>query len=373
MRKIAVVVASRANYGRLKSVLQAITEHPRLELQLIVGASALLERSGCVKIIEQDGFAIDERIYTVVEGDTPGCMSLTTSLFTAQLTNTFGRLKPDIVLVHADRHEMLAVATAAAYMNIPLAHTQGGEISGSIDDKVRNSITQLADIHFPATEQSRERIISMGKVPETVFNVGCPAIDLIPKDLSITEDFCRKYGGVGPPIDFSRPYLIVMQHPVTTEYGEGMQQIGETMKAIQVLQMPTVWMWPNVDSGSDGISKGLRIARERGELDHVHFFKNLSPEDFYKMIANCACLIGNTSAGIREGAYLSVPYICVGSRQNQREHGNNAMFAHYDWADIYHNVHINVLHGYPSKEQDLRFGNGAAGKQIAEILAEVRL
>lgn len=373
MHKIAVVVTGRAPYGRLKSVMQAINEHPKLQLQTIVAASALLDRYGCLSVIERDGFKVDDKIYTVIEGDTPSCMSLTTGFFMAQLSNSFARLQPDIVIAHADRYEALAVASTAAYMNIKLVHCQGGEISGSIDDKVRNSITQLSDIHFPATEQSMDRIISMGKSPETVFNVGCPAIDLIPNDLSITEDFCRKYGGVGPSIDFSKPYLVVIQHPVTTEYGEGLKQIGETMKAIQSLRAPTVWLWPNVDSGSDDISKGLRIARERGELDHVHFFKNLSPEDFYKLIANCACLIGNTSAGIRESAYLSVPYVCIGSRQNQREHGNNTMFAGYDWADIYHNVHINVLHGYPSKEQDLRFGNGTAGKQIADILAEVRL
>jgi UDP-hydrolysing UDP-N-acetyl-D-glucosamine 2-epimerase len=365
VRKILVVVASRANWGRLKSVCKAIDEHPQLELQLIVGASALLDKYGCVDIIEKD-FTIDEKIYTVVEGATPGCMSRTTGYFMAQLSQSFERLKPDIVFCHADRYEMLAVAATAAYMNIPLVHSQGGEVTGSIDDKVRNAITNLADIHFPATEQSKQRIIDMGISPDTVFNVGCPSIDIIPKDLTITEDFNAKYGGVGKPIDLSQPYLVVCQHPVTTEYGEGFKQINETLKAIKALNMPTVWLWPNVDAGTDDISKGLRMAREQS-LDNVHFFKNLSPEDFYKLIYNCKCLIGNTSSGIRESNYLGVPFVCVGSRQNQREHGLNATFVIHTWHEIKYAVELET----GRYEPDYRFGKGDAGKQIAERLANI--
>lgn len=364
MRKICIVITNRAPFGRLKSALRAIQEHPDLELQLVLAGSMLLEKYGGTEYIEKD-FPVAEKIYTVVEGSTPGCMALTTGLFITQLTNTFERLKPDVVLVHADRYEQLAIATTAAYMNIKLAHTQGGEISGSIDDKVRNSISQLADIHFSATEQSKQRLINMGC--ENVYNVGCPSIDIIPKDLSVKEDFFDKYKGVGGRIDCSYPYIVVLQHPVTTEFGSGTEQIRETIKAIQALKMPTVWLWPNVDAGTDEISKELRKWRELEKPDYVHFLKNLEPEDYYRLIANCSCLIGNTSSGIREGSFLGTPYICIGSRQNQRERGRNVLFSEYDRNHIY-SAYIEHSSKYGP---DYRFGNSTAGKQIADILAVI--
>lgn len=371
-RKILIVIAARPHYGRLKSVLRAIQSHPNLELQLIVAASALLDFYGCVDVIEKDGFTIDERIHTVIEGDLPQTMATTTGLFAVQLANSFARLKPDIVLVHADRYEQLAVAYTASYMNIKLGHTQGGEVSGSVDERVRHAITKLADIHFPATELSRQRIIRMGEDPDMVFNVGCPSIDLIANvDLGQQVDYIKKYGGVGGNVDFSKPYPVVIQHPVTTEYGEGLHQINETIKAVKMLQMPTAWLWPNVDSGTDHISEGIRRFREKEKPDYIRWFKNLEPEDYARLLYNCACLIGNTSSGIREGAYLGTPYVVLGSRQSGREHGSNVIFADHDHLTIYNAVKHQLNHGrYP---RDYRFGNGRAGEQIAEILARVEV
>ena len=157
-RKICVVVASRANYGRIRSMMRAINSNPELELQLIVGASALLYRFGSVvDLIEEDGFKIASKIYTVVEGETPTTMGKSVGLSIIELTTQFENLKPDIVLTVADRYETMATAIAASYMNIPLAHTQGGELTGSIDESVRHSISKLAHIHLPATEISKER------------------------------------------------------------------------------------------------------------------------------------------------------------------------------------------------------------------------
>jgi UDP-hydrolysing UDP-N-acetyl-D-glucosamine 2-epimerase len=370
-RRVCVVVNSRANYGRIKSVVGAIQEHPDLELQLVLGASALLHRFGNVRdVIESDGFKPVATVHTIVEGETPTTMAKSTGLGIIELATQFENLKPDVVLTVADRFETIATAIAAAYMNIPLAHTQGGEITGSIDESVRHAITKLAHIHFPATRLAAENVIRMGEDPAAVFMSGCPSIDLIAGlDLRLPEGFFERYGGVGRPIDPHAPYIVVLQHPVTTEYGRGFEQIRETLSAVRAIGMQTVWLWPNVDAGSDDVSKGLRIAREKGEAEHIHFYRNFSPEDYARLIANAACLVGNSSSALREGAYLGVPAVNVGTRQGGREHGENVRHAPYDRAAIGDAIRAQIRHG--KYECDETFGDGTAGKFIAEKLASV--
>jgi len=368
-KKICMVVHSRANYGRIKSVLQALKDHPDVELQLVLGASALLERFGNIRgIIENDGFDIKATIYSIVEGENPTTMAKSTGLAIIELSSVFETLKPDIVLTVADRFETLATAVAASYMNIQLAHTQGGEVTGSIDESVRHAITKLAHIHFPATVLAMNNIIRMGEDPSSVYLSGCPSIDLIPTaDLEIPSDLFQRYKGVGPDIDPNEPYIVVLQHPVTTEYGSGLEQINETIKAIHSLKMPTVWLWPNVDAGSDDISKGLRVFREKFDPDYIHFYRNFAPEDYYRLIANSSCLIGNSSSAIREGSYLGVPSVNIGTRQSGRECANNVLHVDYDSDSIALAIKKQLSNGfYP---QSSIFGDGNAGQFIAETLA----
>jgi len=369
-RKICVVVASRANYGRIKSVLEAIEKHPKLELQLIVAASALLYRFGeVIRLIERDGFSVSARVYSIVEGENLTTMAKSTGLMIIELATLFENLEPDFVLTVADRFETMATAVASAYMNIPLAHTQGGEVTGSIDESVRHAITKLSHLHFVATEGARKRVIKMGEGPSRVFNTGCPAIDAIAHiDLSLPEDFFDRYGGVGPPIDPAKPYVVVLQHPVTTEFGSGFSQINETLEAIKKLEMQTVWIWPNVDAGSDHVAKGLRMFRERNRHLPVHFYRNFSVEDYARLIFNSTCLIGNSSSGIREGAFLGVPVVNIGTRQNRRERGRNVIDVSYDREEIYSAIKKQLDHG--SYERDTLFGDGNAGKRIADLLAK---
>lgn len=368
-KKILVVVASRANYGRIKSVLKAVKEHPDLELQLVVGASALLFRFGsAIDVIRRDGFEPSATVYCVVEGETPTTMAKSTGMAIIELATLFENLKPHRVITVADRYETLATAVAASYMNIRLAHTQGGELTGSIDESVRHAITRLAHIHFPATEQARERLIHMGEDPESVFWVGCPSLDLIPQtDLSLNGLFDR-YTGVGAPLDPSKPYLVVVQHPVTTEYGQAWTQVWETLRAIARLKMQTVWLWPNVDAGSDDISKGLRVFREQHKPEYIHFYRNFAPEDYLKLINNCACIVGNSSSAIREGAFLGVPAVNVGTRQQGRERGPNVVDVGYDEKQILKAVKRQIEHGRYAP--DHTYGDGHAGERIARILAQ---
>ena len=373
-RKICVVVASRANYGRVKAVMKAIKEHPSLELQLIVGASTLLERFGkAVSVIKADGFVPNATIFYVVEGETLATQSKSTGLGIIELTTAFENLMPDIVVTVADRFETMATSIAATYLNIPLAHIQGGEVSGNIDDRVRHAITKLSDIHFPATEGSRCRIIKMGENPEYVFNLGCPAMDILHnQDLSLDCELLSRYGGVGEPIDWIKPYMLMVQHPVTTSYGKGREEVTETLEALKTFkEIQKIVLWPNIDAGSDDVSKGIRVFREKNMNENFHYFKNFSPEDYAIVLNNAVCCVGNSSSFIREGAYLGVPVVVVGDRQEGREHGQNVMFVEYSKDDITRKVRDQLSHG--RYEKDRIFGQGDAGIKISNRLAEIDL
>ena len=372
-RKICVVVASRANYGRVKSVMMAIEQHENLELQLIVGASVILYRFGkAIDIIKGDGFNPDRVIYYVVEGETLVTQAKSTGLGMIELATALEDLKPDIVVTVADRFETMATAISAAYLNIPLAHIQGGEISGNIDEKVRHAITKLSDIHFPSTEKSKDRLIKMGEMSEYIFNYGCPGMDtLVNNDLSISNEAMQSYGGVGLSVDWEKPYLLMVQHPVTTSYGEGLNQVNETLYALKRIDnVQKIVLWPNIDAGTDDISKGIRVFREKHRDEPFHFFRNFSPEDYARVLKNAKCVIGNSSSFIRECSFLGTPAVVIGDRQMGRECGNNVVYSTYDKDEITNKV-ISQLEN--SLEGDKLFGLGDAGQKIAERLSSIQL
>jgi UDP-hydrolysing UDP-N-acetyl-D-glucosamine 2-epimerase len=373
-RKVCVVVASRANYARVKYLMKAIQAHPYLELQIIVGASTLLYRFGkAVDVIKHDGFTPNRSIYYVVEGETLSTQAKSTGLGIVELSTAFEDLKPDMVVTVADRFETMATAIAATYLNIPLIHLQGGEISGNIDDRIRHAITKLADYHFPATEESRQRIIHMGENPETVFNYGCPAIDvLVHEDLRINNEIMRKYGGVGYPVDWTKPYILMVQHPVTTSYGSGLFQVTESLEALKrTKDIRKIVLWPNVDAGSDDVSKGIRVFRENNMHENFHYYRNFTPEDYGRVLKNAACCLGNSSSFIREGAFLGIPAVVVGDRQEGREHSDNVKFVDHQRDKIFDALQEQLSNGRytPCK----MFGDGNASKRMAEQLTQLDL
>jgi UDP-hydrolysing UDP-N-acetyl-D-glucosamine 2-epimerase len=372
-RKICIVVNSRANYGRIKSVMRAVQEHPNLELQLIIGASALLYRFGNVAdLIRSDGFEASATVYSIVEGETPTTMAKSTGMAIMELATQFENIKPDIALTVADRFETMATAVAASYMNIPLAHTQGGEVTGNIDESVRHAVTKLSHLHFPATAQAADYLVRMGEEPATVHYTGCPAIDLVAGlDLTLPPDIFTRYKGVGADLDPAKPYLVVLQHPVTSEYGSGFDQINATLQAVESIGMQTAWLWPNVDAGSDDISKGLRMYREEKSPDWLHMYRNFSAEDYARLINSAQCLVGNSSSALREGAYLGVPAVNIGNRQQGREHGANVVHIANDADAIAAAITSQIAKGrHPSSEL---FGDGTAGGKIADILANAEI
>jgi UDP-hydrolysing UDP-N-acetyl-D-glucosamine 2-epimerase len=375
MRTVCVVVTARPSYSRIKTVLEAVRAHPDLELQLVVGASALLDRYGnAVDVIRGDGFDISASVYMVIEGENPTSMAKTTGLGVLELATVLDNLRPDVVVTIADRFETLATAVAAAYMNLPLAHVQGGEVSGSIDEKVRHAVTKLSDLHFVSTERAQERVLRMGELPEHVFVTGCPSMDLAAElrgATSLTFDPFERYGGVGRLVDLDEPYLVVLQHPVTTEFRDARAQMVETLEAIDAMGRPALWFWPNVDAGSDGTSKAIRAFREQRPLPKVHFFRNMEPLDFLEVLVGAGCLVGNSSVGIRESSFLGVPVVNIGSRQAGRERGPNVIDVDYDRHQIIDAVDRQLAHGrYPGVDL---YGAGDAGTRIADLLATAPL
>ena len=374
-RKICVVITARPSYSRVKTALQAIKDHPFLELQLVVAASALLDRYGsAVNFIEKDGFEITAKVFNVLEGENLTAAAKTTGIGILELSTVFDNIKPDIIVTIADRFETMATAISAAYMNIPLAHIQGGEVTGNIDEKVRHSITKLADYHFVASESAKQRVIKLGEDPEFVFNTGCPSIDMaaaIAKDPKLNFDPYQKYGGVGTNPDLSNGYIIVMQHPVTTEYADSRKHIDETLYAVKDMEIPVLWFWPNVDAGADGTSAGIRSFREKYRSGQMHFFKNMEGEDFLRLLANAKCLVGNSSVGIRECAFLGVPVVNIGSRQNKRDRGTNIMDVKYERTEIIKAIKYWLEKGKATTSNV--YGGGNAGYQIAEQLATMPL
>ena len=371
MRKVCVVIPSRSDYGSIKSAVKEIDKHEGLELQIIASGAALVERFGnAVEYIKKDGFKVDVEIDMLIEGDTPLVMAKTTGLGIIEMSTALKNLKPDIVLSVGDRYETMATAVTSSYMNIPLAQTMCGEISGTIDESTRHAITKLAHIHFPASKDAWERVVRMGEDPEHVYMVGCPRIDSVLKERIVPKDLFDIYKGVGGTFPLKR-FLLVSQHPVTTEYGEARWQIEETLWALMSLELPTIMLWPNPDAGSDDLSKGIRSFREKHETKWLHLFTNLPPEVYAGLMDKCACLIGNSSSALREGAVLGVPAVNIGSRQYQREHGDNVKDISHNRLSIRNSI-INQME-WGKYKPDYRYGDGHAGKKIAEILATCSL
>jgi UDP-hydrolysing UDP-N-acetyl-D-glucosamine 2-epimerase len=211
----------------------------------------------------------------------------------------------------------------------------------------------------------------MGEDPASVFNVGCPSIDIVAGvDLGLRQDVLERFGGVGPSIDPAKPFLLVMQHPVTTEYGRGVDQINETLEAVAAVGTQALVFWPNVDAGSDDVAKGIRRFRELGRANGFHFFRNLPPDVFINLMAHCDCMVGNSSAALREGSYLGTPAVTVGSRQQNRERGPNLVEVDHARDAIADAIRDQITHG--RYERSLLFGDGTAGGRIADILAVAR-
>lgn len=373
MKKILVAIGSRANYASLKSAMSAIQAHPLLDLRIVAYSTAVLDRFGDVASqIQDDGFQVDHRLFTHFEGETPSSMALSAASALNAITPVLESVQPDYMLLVGDRYEVLPAAIASSYMNVRVAHTMGGELTGTIDESIRHSITKLSHVHFAATEESAKRLARMGEDPANVHRVGCPRIDLA-ADLEKRAGPANRLPvltGVGAEVDLAMPFVMVSQHPVTTEYDKARRQMESTLEAVSQLQIPAVVLWPNSDAGGAIISATIRRWRERNPMLPFRFVKNLPAEDYMTLMQVTKCLIGNSSSGLREGSYLGTPVVNIGSRQLSREVSENVIAANPDPTSIL--TAITQTFEKPRSKRSYLYGRGDAGLRIAAILADNR-
>ncbi len=371
-RKICFIITSKIHYGRSKMVLQELQNHPDVDLQIIVGASAILPNYGDILgLMEKDGFTYNAKITMTFEGGTPVAMAKTAGIGITEFATAFENLRPDIVIVRGDRYEVLSAAIAASYMNIPVAHIEGGDVSGTIDESVRHAITKLAHIHFATNEESKQRIIRMGEHPDYVFQVGSPELEFVSQNGFTVGNELVNYLGVGEPIDLSQPYLVVMQHPVTSEVGENRKNIEETLFAVYESKIPAIVFWPNVDAGTDEISKAIRVFREKYNPENMRFIKFLPAEEFTALLRGAAVLVGNSSAGIKEASFMGVPVVNIGTRQQGRLRSESVVDVPYERTSIQEAIVKQVAHGKYSPS--LQYYKEGTSKEIVKILSSIEL
>jgi len=372
-RRICLIITSHIHYTRSRKIIRELRSRPDVDLRIVIGASAILPQYGDVlSSMEKDGVSYDERIIMTLAGGGTVAMAKTTGIGLSEFATVFDNLKPDIVLLRGDRYEILAAAIAAAYMNITVAHLEGGDVSGSIDESVRHAVTKLSHIHFVTNEEAHRRVLRMGENSAYVFDIGCPELeDLETNAASVTSADINALG-VGEPLDIdAKPFVVVMHHPVTTEEAKNREHAEMLLHAVRDLNRQVLWFWPNVDAGTDDITKAIRVFRERDDAAHMRFLKYLEPDQFTGLLQKTSCLIGNSSAGIKEAGFLGVPVVNIGSRQNGRMRGSNVIDAEYDPAQIHRAITQQIEHG--RYERSTMYHKERCAQTMADILATVPL
>ena len=373
-RRICFPITSRAYYGRSQLLIKKLHAHPDVELELMLGGSILLDKYSrhIADDIEAGGFSISGSFLNVIEGGNHVAMAKTACLTALEFTNGLHTLAPDIIVICGDRFEQLAIAMAAAYLNITIAHIEGGDVTGSIDESVRHAITKLAHLHFVTNDDAKRRVLAMGEHPDYVFNTGSLDVELASRiETVVTSERLNGYG-VGHHVDLSQPFLVVVQHPVTTERDNRLH-IQTTLEAVARLNMPTVWFWPNPDAGTGEMAENLRHVREQhGELtDRMRFITNVPADEFVSLLGQAACLVGNSSAGIKECSYLGTPVVNIGGRQQGRLAADHVVHVPYDAARIEAAIAAQLAHGrYPSSGL---YHRPDTSEQILKVLATAEL
>jgi UDP-hydrolysing UDP-N-acetyl-D-glucosamine 2-epimerase len=317
-KTIAVVTTSRADYSHLYWPLRALEAHPEIELKLIVLASHLSPEFGyTVGEIEKDGFAIAARLECLMSSDTDVGMAKSIGVAMLSLADTLGAMRPDVLLLIADRYEMLAPAAVALALRIPIAHIEGGEQSkGAIDDAVRNALTKMGHVHFTSTEGARERVIAMGEEPWRVHRAGAPSLDHVSKSRLFSREAMEARLGM----DLSRPTAVIAYHPVTLHVDDS-ADTDEVFAAFESLPQQLVFCYPNADAGSRDVAMRIRSLLERRH--DARLFTNLPAVEYWSLLRDATVVVGNSSSGIMETASFALPTVNIGARQQGRERARN--------------------------------------------------
>jgi UDP-hydrolysing UDP-N-acetyl-D-glucosamine 2-epimerase len=373
-RRICFPITSRAYYGRSQLLIRKLHAHPEIELELMLGGSILLDKYSrhIADDIEAGGFTISGSYLNVIEGGNHVAMAKTACLTALEFTNGLHTIDPDIVIICGDRFEQLAIAMATAYLNITIAHIEGGDLSGSIDESVRHAITKLAHLHFVTNADAKRRVLAMGEDPRYVYNTGSLDIEVAARVETVVTSAQINTYGVGHTVDLDQPFLMVLQHPVTTER-DNREHIQETLHAVAATGLPTIWFWPNADAGTDEMAGSLRHMREaHSELTRqIRFITNVPVEEFVSLLRQAACLVGNSSAGIKECSFLGTPVVNIGARQQGRTTSAHAVNVACQRGEIAQAITRQLANGrYPASTI---YHQPDTSDQILNILARAEL
>ena len=331
-KTICIVITNRANFARMKSVLTELKKSKKVNLKVVLSGSALTQRYGNLeKVLKSNKISIAAKSFFLIDGADKIVQAKSTGLAIIEFSTIFSRLKPDLVVTVGDRYETMATAVAATFANIPLVHIQGGEVSGNLDEMIRHSITKLSSYHFSTTRKSKERVIKLGEEKKRVFFSGCPGMDLlIDCKKKIPKDFFKKNSSTGNQFDFTKKYLLVVNHPLSTESKKyNNDRIKALIKSLAKIKMHKIIFWPNSDTNSNIIAHQMRIFREEKNDKDFTYIINTTPEKYALLLYNASCLVGNSSSFIREGSQLGIPAVLLGERQLKREVGKNVIYTDY--------------------------------------------
>ncbi|XP_024914088.1 bifunctional UDP-N-acetylglucosamine 2-epimerase/N-acetylmannosamine kinase isoform X2 [Cynoglossus semilaevis] len=373
-RKVRVCVATcnRADYSKLAPIMFGIKSHPDdFELEVVVLGSHLIDDYGnTFRLIEQDDFDIGSKLHTIVRGEDEAAMVESVGLALVKLPDVLQRLRPDILVIHGDRFDALALATAAALMNIRILHVEGGEISGTIDDSIRHAISKLAHYHACCTPRAEQYLIAMCEDHSRILLAGCPSYD---KLLSTHHkdnymDIIKSWLGADVQ---DHDYIVALQHPVTTDIQHSIKIYGLMLDALVSFNKRTLILFPNIDAGSKEM---VRVMRKKGIEQHPNFqaVKHIPFEQFIQLVCHAGCMIGNSSCGVREAGAFGTPVVNLGTRQTGRETGENVL--HVRDADthnkIYHALELQFGKRYPCCKI---YGDGSAVPRILKFLRTIDL
>lgn len=356
MRKVFIITERRADYSRFRPIMNLIKNDPGIDYDLVVTGMHLKKEHGLtINEIIKDGFKIFSKFEMFIEDEDSGAsMVRSFGECLKKVTYEIEKSKPDIILSGFDIAANFAVTVAGAHMNIPVAHIQGGEVTGTIDESIRHAMSKFSHYHFAANEDACARLIKLGEIPEHVFNVGCPSIDAI---LQVNDDtnILNKYS-------LSNNFYIVLQHPVTTEIEKSSKQIEETLQAVVESGIEAILVLPNNDAGFSNIIKNIKNSK-------LKFVETLSIDDYVNLLKRSSGLIGNSSSGIHETATFNIPTINIGTRQQGRLRSNNVIDVDYNKNEILEAIQKSKK--MMGKEFHKIYGTGNSSEQIVELLKTI--
>ncbi|GIQ69984.1 UDP-N-acetyl glucosamine 2-epimerase [Xylanibacillus composti] len=373
IRRVLGVTGIRSEYDIMSSVFRAIEAHSELSLSLVVTGAHLSPGYGMtIEEIRKDGFVIEDQIESLIYGDKDSSRVKGLAIQLQGLVQTIARTRPDILLVLGDREESISTALAGAYMNIPVAHIAGGDrVVGNVDDQVRHAVTKLAHLHFVTNQESYDRVLKMGEQPFRVFNFGNPGLDRLLQMpwLTVSELSQR----IGFELNDGEPFIILIQHVISTEIDQAYHQMKVTLEAIEHLKIKTVLSYPNSDAGSQSMRRAIK---EYEHLPHLYTAHNIPRLEFVNLMRHAGCMLGNSSAGIMEAPLLKLPVVNIGNRQKGRLHAENVQFVQHNVDEITSAVHKALF------DEDYKklvanctnpYGNGKTSEAIANVLASIPL